>query len=90
MNECVNMFFHSQEKPSENKIMDDTDSDSSSLPSLDDEDGGQGKKKEVKEKRKTEGKKKSDNRGAKVSQSHFTGNHYSVSRYCLCLGIYLH
>lgn len=54
----VKLFCHFQEKPSEKKIKDETDSDSSSLPSLDDEDDK--RRGNAQEKKKTEGKKDSD------------------------------
>lgn len=66
----MKLFCHCQEKPPEKKIKDDTDSDSSSLPSLEDEEDRRGI---AQEKNKPEGKKhsagakKSDKGGQKVN-----------------------
>lgn len=67
----MKLFCHCQEKPSEKKIKDDTDSDSSSLPSLEDEDdkrrGNAQEKKKIEAKKHSEGTKKSDKGGQKVN-----------------------
>lgn len=67
----MKLFCHCQGKPSEKKIKDDTDSDSSSLPSLEDEDDktreNAQKKRKNEGKKHSEGTKKSDKGGQKVN-----------------------
>lgn len=76
----MKLFCHCQEEPSEKKIKDDTDSDSSSLPSLEDEDDKrrenlQEKKKNV-GKKQGEGTKKSDKGGQKVGPKYLNAEYY--------------
>lgn len=54
----MKLFCYCQEKPSEEKIKDDTDCYSSSLPSLEDEDDK--RRANAQEKKKTEGKNHSE------------------------------